>query len=159
MIDFRKSAGLSNTVLGNIATSEVYINRGKRAFARRKITEWTKNLSIEVLQATNQWATMEEMEKVIPFHLLRYKDLLLTSNTAADLTFATRFVAVYLFTRVKGSRPMTYQYLSLSMFEKSKDSDRFVDQTEFMTAKQYSFDSLIFDETSTQILDKYIQYV
>ena len=166
LIDFRKSAGLSNTVLGNLATSEVYINRGKRALARRKITEWTKNLSIEVLQATNQWATMEEMEKVIPFHLSRYKDVLtrckdypLTSVTAADLTFATRFVAVYLFTRVKGSRPMTYQYLSLSMFEKSKESDGFVDQTEFKTANQYSFDSLIFDETSTRILDEYIQYV
>ena len=144
----------------------MYINRGKRALARRKITEWTKNLSIEVLQATNQWATMEEMEKVIPFHLSRYKDVLtrckdypLTSVTAADLTFATRFVAVYLFTRVKGSRPMTYQYLSLSMFEKSKESDGFVDQTEFKTANQYSFDSLIFDETSTRILDEYIQYV
>ena len=33
VIDFRKSCGLSNAVLGNLAISEVYINRGKRALA------------------------------------------------------------------------------------------------------------------------------
>ena len=73
MIDFRKSSGLSATVLGNLAVSEVYINRGKRALARRKLTEWSKNLSVEVLAATNQWATMDEMEEVIPFLLPQYK--------------------------------------------------------------------------------------
>ena len=131
--------------------------------ARRKITEWAKNLSVEVLAANNQWATMDEMETVVPHHLQRYKDVLLrcksyplTSVSAAELTFATRFVSLYLFTRVKGSRPMTYQYLTLSMFEKSKESDGFVDQTEFKTAQQYTFDSLIFDETSTRIIDEYI---
>ena len=110
LIDFRKSSGLSATVLGNFAVSEVYINRGKRALAKRKITEWSKNLSIEVLAASNQWAMMDEMEQVIPFHLPRYKDVLtrckgypFTAVKPSDLTFATRFVAVYLFTRVKGS--------------------------------------------------------
>ena len=166
LIDFRKSSGLSATVLGNLAVSEVYINRGKRALARRKLTEWSKNLSVEVLAATNQWATMDEMEKVIPYHLPRYKVTLsnckgypMTSVTAADLSFATRFVAVYLFTRVKGSRPMTYQYLTIGMMEKAKENGGFVDQTEFKTAQQYSFDSLIFDETSTRIVDDYIMHI
>ena len=166
LIDFRKSSGLSAAVLGNLAVSEVYINRGKRALARRKISEWSKNLSVEVLAATNQWATMDEMEKVIPHHLPHYKEVLskckgypLTSVNAADLAFATRFVAVYLFTRVKGSRPMTYQYLTIGMLEKSKENGGFVDQTEFKTAQQYAFDSLIFDETSTRIIDDYIMHI
>ena len=166
LIDFRKSSGLSATVLGNLAVSEVYINRGKRALARRKLTEWSKNLSVEVLAATNQWATMDEMEKVIPFHLPQYKVTLsnckgypMTSVTAADLAFATRFVAVCLFTRVKGSRPMTYQYLTIGMMEKAKENGGFVDQTEFKTAQQYTFDSLIFDETSTRIIDDYIMHI
>ena len=166
LVDFRKSSGLSATVLGNLAVSEVYINRGKRALARRKLTEWSKNLSVEVLAATNQWATMDEMEKVIPYHLPQYKVTLsnckgypMTSVTAADLSFATRFVAVYLFTRVKGSRPMTYQYLTIGMMEKAKENGGFVDQTEFRTAQQYSFDSLIFDETSTRIVDDYIMHI
>ena len=75
LIDFRKSSGLSATVLGNLAISEVYINRGKRALAKRKITEWSKNLTVEVLAAANQWATMEEMDTVIPYHLSWYKDV------------------------------------------------------------------------------------
>ena len=82
LIDFRKSGGLSATVLGNLAVSEVYINRGKRALARRKLTEWSKNLSVEVLASTNQWATMDEMEKVIPYHLPQYK---VTLSTARDI--------------------------------------------------------------------------
>ena len=145
--------------------SEVYINRGKRALARRKLTEWSKNLSVEVLAATNQWATMDEMQKVIPFHLPQYKvtiklqGISYDSVTAADLAFATRFVAVYLFTRVKGSRPMTYQYLTIGMMEKAKENGGFVDQTEFKTAQQYTFDSLIFDETSTRIIDDYIMHI
>ena len=54
---------------------------------------------------------------------------------------------------------MTYQYLTVTMFEKSKENNGFVDQTEFKTAQQYTFDSLIFDETSTRILDDYVLYV
>eukprot|EP00112_Aurelia_sp_Birch-Aquarium-sp1_P005370 Seg1608.2 transcript_id=Seg1608.2/GoldUCD/mRNA.D3Y31 product="hypothetical protein" protein_id=Seg1608.2/GoldUCD/D3Y31 len=109
---------------------------------------------------------MDEMETVIPYHLPQYKVTLsnckgypLTSVTAADLAFATRFVAVYLFTRVKGSRPMTYQYLTIGMMEKAKESEGFVDQTEFKTAQKYAFDSLIFDETSTRIIDDYIMHI
>ena len=166
LIDFRKSSGLSATVLGNLAVSEVHINRGKRALERRKLTEWSKNLSVEVLASTNQWATMDEMEKVIPYHLPQYKVTLsnckgypMMNVTAAALAFATRFVTVYLFTRVKGSRPMTYQYLTIGMMEKAKEDGGFVDQTEFKTAQQYSFDSLIFDETSTRIIDDYIMHI
>ena len=32
---------------------------------------------------------------------------------AINLSFATNFLAVYLFIKVKGSRPMTYQYLTV----------------------------------------------
>eukprot|EP00795_Rhopilema_esculentum_P009683 gene9683-17453_t len=85
LIDFRKSSGLSATVLGNLAVSEVYINRGKKALAKRKISEWSKNLSIEVLSGCNQWATMEEMERVIPYHLPRYKDVLTNLNAKSAM--------------------------------------------------------------------------
>ena len=61
LIDFRKSGGLSATVLGKLAVSEVYINRGRRALARRKLTERSENLSVEVFAATNHWATIDEV--------------------------------------------------------------------------------------------------
>ena len=45
------------------------------------------------------------------------------------------------------------------MLEKSKENGGFVDQTEFKTAQRYAFDSLIFNETSTRIIDHYIMHV
>ena len=69
-------------------------------------------------------------------------DRSLDTITPGELTFATRFVAVYLFTKVKESRPMTYQFLTIPMLEKARDNDRYVDQTKFKMAEQYMFDSV-----------------
>ena len=52
-----------------------------------------------------------------------------------DMTFATRFIATYLFLKVKGCRPMTYQHLTLRMFESAKRNYGMVDQKIFKTVK------------------------
>ena len=54
---------------------------------------------------------------------------------------------------------MTYQYLTVTMFHNSKTCGGFVDQTEFKTAQQYTFDSLFFDKKSTELIDDYICFV
>ena len=74
----------------------------------------------------------------------------------SDLTFATKFVAMYLFIKVKGSRPMTYQYLTLDMIATAKEKDGFIDQK---TAGKYGFDSLVLMDADMQVLDGYISYV
>ena len=79
--------------------------------------------------------------------------------TSKSLTFATRFLAVYLFIQVKVSRPVTYQYLTISVFEKSKGCGGFIDHGEFKTSLQYTFDSALLDVRSTEIIDDYIRYV
>ena len=84
----------------------------------------------------NCWATLSELSKVVPFHSDRYDDILrpakdgssLDTITPGELTFATRFIAVYLFTKVKGSRPMTYQFLTIPMLEKAKDNGGYVER-------------------------------
>ena len=53
---------------------------------------------------------------------------------ASDLTFATKFVAMYLFIKVKGSRPMTHQYLMVDMIATVKEKGGFIDQKTFKTA-------------------------
>ena len=45
------------------------------------------------------------------------------------------------------------------MFNNSKKNGGFVDQTEFKTALHYNFDSLLFDNNSTEIVDDYITFV
>ena len=45
------------------------------------------------------------------------------------------------------------------MFHNSKTRGGFVDQTEFKTAQQYTFDFLLFDKKSTDLIDDYISFV
>ena len=153
-------------MLRSFAVTEVYVSRGKRNLSKRKMAEWSKHLDIDSLQETNSWATLAELQTVASFHLPRYNDILtlcktseLTKVTSKSLTFATRFLAVYLFIQLKGSRPMTYQYLTISMFEKSKGCGGFIDQREFKTSLQYTFDSVLLDVQSSEIIDDYIRYV
>ena len=79
--------------------------------------------------------------------------------SSLEMSFSTRFVAVFLFIRVKGSRPITYQYLTIEMVEAAKDNDGFIDQKKFKTTANYDFDSLLLTETSMQVLDGYVSYI
>ena len=58
-----------------------------------------------------------------------------------------------------GSRPMTYQYLTVEMVNKAKTNGGFIDQKMFKTAGKYGFDSLYLTETSMQVLDGYINHI
>ena len=110
------------------------------------------------------WATMKELQHVIPFHLPRYKRILELNkknsvNCSEDLTFATWFIATFLFLRVKGTRPMTYQYLTIGMVNQGKKNKGYIDQKLFKTADKYVFDSIVLDKVCISILDGYIKYI
>ena len=70
---------------------------------------------------------MEKLLKVVKFHLPRYETTVkiskssLTQVNPSDLTFATKFVALYLLIKVKGSCPMTYQYLTVDMIATARE--------------------------------------
>ena len=108
---------------------------------------------------------MEELLEVVTFHLPRYENTVKTCKTIpsqvnpSDLAFATKFVAVYLFIMVTGSRPITYQYLTVDMVRAAKENGGFIDQKMFKTASKYGFDSLILTDASMQVLDSYINFV
>ena len=98
-------------------------------------------------------------------YLPRYEDVLnsckdtLGTVSPLDLSFATKFLAVYLFIKVKGSRPMTYQYLTVEMVNKAKTNGGFIDHQMFKTAGKHDFDSLLLTDTSMQVLDGYINHI
>ena len=108
---------------------------------------------------------LEELLEVVKFHLPRYENTVKICKSSpaqvnpSDLTFATRFVAMYLFIKVKGSRPMTYQYLTVEMITSAKEKGGFIDQKTFKTAGKYGFDSLILSDANMQVLNGYISYV
>lgn len=165
LVDFRKSQGVSDNVLRALSVTEVYLRRGKSNLQKKKVVEYSRNLDLESLIAKDSWCSLEDMQKVIPFHAPRYKDVHercksgSTDVTVSDLAFASRFVATYLFLRVKCSRPRTFQFLTMGMVERSRTNGGYVDQTEFKTASKYIFDTLIIDSEVLQVLDMYTQYI
>lgn len=164
LLDFRKFHSPCAPVLQNFSVTEVYIKRARQCLTKQMRSHWTTDLDIESLESRRSWATLAELQTVIPFHSGRYKAILEECGkksfvTATDLTFATRFLAVFMFVKVKGCRPMTYQHLTITMFENAKSKDGMVDQTIFKTAQKYGFNSLYFDEISMGIVDDYVQYV
>ena len=165
LLDFRKFCSPPASVLQNFAVTEVYVRRARKCLAKDMRLNWTTDLDIETLESRRSWATPFEVQSVIPYHIEHYKSVLetCTINSSCvkpgDLTFATRFIAGYLFLKVKGCRPMTYQHLTLRMFEIAKRNEGMVDQKIFKTAKTYGFDSVYFAEDSIEFLEQYIKYV
>ena len=165
MIDFRKLHGASEAVFRKFSATELYLKRARKTVAKMMRLQWTQDLDIETLEARGHWATMEELLEVVKFHLPRYENTVKICKSSpaqvnpSDLTFATKFVAMYLFIKVKGSRPMTYQYLTVDMIATAKEKGGFIDQKTFKTAGKYGFDSLILTDANMQVLNGYISYV
>ena len=165
LMDWRKANGVTDDVLRSFTMSEVYIRRGKENLSKQKKLEYSRNLDLEQLICRQSWASVEEMEQVIPYHAPRYKyvlDLCKAENSSpnvSQLAFATRFITTFLFLRVKCSRPMTYQYITLQMIEEAKTNGGYIDQTAFKTEKQYAFDTIILSEEVMQIIDSYVAFI
>ena len=76
--------------------------RGEKYLAKQKRLEWSRDLDLDSLISSNSWTTLEELEKVVPFHLGRFNEVIkkcksfpLRDVPVVDLTFATRFLAVF----------------------------------------------------------------
>ena len=150
-IDFRKASGVSDNTLRCFAVVEVYLRRATENLRKRKNLECNRNLDLETLIARNSWATLEEMEAVIPFHMNEFRTIIQKCSseearylTKGELVFCIRFITTLLFLRVKCSRPMTYQFLTVDMVNKARTNGGFVDQREFKTASRYTLSYLTF---------------
>lgn len=165
MVDFRKASGLSDTALRCFTVIEVYLRRAKENLRKKKNLECNRNLDLETLIAKDSWASIEEMERVIPFHVKLFRTYVDKAKSKKadvskrDLVFCTRFITTLLFLRVKSSRPMSYQYLTIAMVQKAQHNDGFIDQTEFKTAPKYIFDTLIITEDVMFVLNLYIDFI
>ena len=146
-IDYRKASGVSDNTLRCFTVVEVYLRRAKENLRKRKNLECNRNLDLETLIARSSWASLEEMEEVIPFHMKQFKTIIQKCSkggeasrllTKGELVFCSRFITTLLFLRVKCSRPMTYQFLTVEMVNKARNNGGFVDQREFKTASRYS---------------------
>ena len=164
MLDHRRSSGICKINLSIFIASEIYLNRVKKFLCRKMKAEWAKVLTVEYLDSINCWATLQDLQKVIHYHCDKYKQIVLTARNqvacvpAHDLSFATSFIIAVLFLMVKASRPMTYQYLTVSMV-KAVGGDGIIDQTMFKTQQKYGFDSLIFSVEVLTLLNGYMDVI
>lgn len=166
LVDFRKVNGASSHILTSLSTMEIYLKKVRKTVSKMMRIQWNTDLDIEALEAKRHWATLEELLESVAQHLPRYESVLKACKNKKssppppiDLSFATKFLALYLFIKVKGSRPMTYQYMTVEMVEKAKTNGGYIDQKMFKTAAKFGFDSLYITETHMQVLDGYIMHV
>ena len=165
LVDYRKLNRASESVLSGQASTEIYFKKVCKTVSKMMRLQWTSELDIDALKAKGHWATLEELLEVVRRYLPRYDSVLKSCKEKpgavflVDLSFATKFLAVYLFIKVKGSRPMTYQYLTVEMVNKAKTNGGFIDQKLFKTAGKYAFDSLYLTKTSLQVLDGHINHI
>ena len=166
LMDFGKATGDSDILLRSFSITEVYLHRGKQCLRKRKKADYSKNYYLETLISKNSWATVEEMETVIPFHPPRFQGIMTKSRstppkllTKSDLVFATRFISTFLFLNVKYSRPMTFHCLTIHMIKKAHTDNGYIDQKEFKTADTYMFDFLIFSPDALTLVSLYTQYL
>ena len=123
--------------------------------------QWSTSLDIEALEKKGHWATMKELQQVIPFHVEKFSDILSRCKQSpkdvspTELTFATRFIVDFLFLRVKRTRSMSYQFLTLEMIEYASKTDSFIDQRKLKTADRYIFYSFRLDRTSRHVIKSY----
>lgn len=165
LCDYRKSRGCTDSVLRTFTVTEVYLRRCKSTMQRKKNLEYTRDLSLEQLIAKNSWATLSEMDKVIPYHAPKFMEVVSICKdpgkkpSSNELVFATRFICTFLFLRVKATRPMSIQYLTTDMIAEAHSNGGFIDSTQFKTSKEYIFDSLKLTEAALVVIDKYIEHV
>ena len=72
LLDFRRTKGVSNDKISVFIATEIYIDRVKKSLAKKMRSEWTVLLSIEYLSKIDSWATLEDLQQVIPLNSHRF---------------------------------------------------------------------------------------
>ena len=68
LLDFRRVASADNSNIPVFIAAEIYMDRVKKCMSKRMRAEWNLLLSIEYLSKINCWATLEDLQTVIPYH-------------------------------------------------------------------------------------------
>ena len=165
MLDYRRSVAVKNENISAFVSSEIYLQRVKRCLKKQMKSEWSTVLSVEYLSSINCWASLDDLESVIPFHANKFTQILLncgdreTRVPSHDLSYCTSFIVTVLFILVKATRPMSYKFLTIEMINSLQNKDGIIDQTKFKTVDKYGFDSLVFTSHTVDIINGYIKCV
>ena len=76
LLDFRRFNSLPGPVLQNFSVTEIYIKRARQCSAKQIRSYWTTDLDTDSLESKRIWASLAELQTVIPCHSQRYKTVL-----------------------------------------------------------------------------------
>ena len=167
-IDYRKSKGGFKACKDVLDVVEILLSRTRKSISKKMRAEWNTTLDVDYLDKLGCWATLEEIQSVLPYHQPRFMRIIADAKKGSDavrpydLSFCTHFIVAMLFLDVKASRPMTYQLLTVEMVQSIKENEGqggVIDQNQFKTSERYGFDTLIFEQQHLEALDLYIRHV
>ena len=72
LLDFCRFNSLPGPVLQNFSVTEVNIKRARQCLAKQIRSHWTTDLDIDSLKSKRSWATLAELQTVIPYHSQRF---------------------------------------------------------------------------------------
>ena len=82
LLDFRRSfSDLTKIHSSVFIPSEIYCQRVKRYLSKKIKSDWREVLSVGYLSCINCWANLEELQKVIPYHSKKYKQIVLNASS------------------------------------------------------------------------------
>ena len=96
-----------------LSSREMYLNRVRKTVSEMMRLQWASELDIDAFVLKGHWAMLKELLDVVGRYLPRYEGGLnsctykLSTVSPLNSPFATKFLVVYLFIKVKGSRSMT----------------------------------------------------
>ena len=173
VVDYRRmKGGFTGHSREVVEIIELLLGRTKKAMGRKMRIEWRTILNIDNFEAKGCWASVEDLQTVVPYHQGRFSQIIcsLADHSASatvvsacepvgpyDLSFCTHFIAGVLFLEVKASRPMVYQHLTVDMIKSIKTDQ--IDATIFKTQERYGFDTLIFEANHIHVLKLYIAHI
>ena len=65
LVDYRKVNGASESVLGGLGSTEIYLKKVRKTVSKMMRLQWTSELDIDAVEAKGHWATLEELLEVV----------------------------------------------------------------------------------------------
>ena len=82
LLDFCRSySDLTKIQSSVFIPSEIYIQRVRRYLSKKMKSDWREVLGVGYLKSINCWAKLEEMQKAIPYHSEKYKQIILNASS------------------------------------------------------------------------------
>ena len=97
-----------------LSSSKAYQKKRRKTIAQMMRFQQTTNLHVDTLESKEHWATLEEL---LECH---------SRLTTVDLICMGLFIKVYIFIKVKVSRPKTIQYLKIETVNTAKTNGGFM---------------------------------